>query len=675
MKRKGLALLFALLAFSCAKEQALPEVQPVLTTVRAGFAESEPPTRSRLDFNEGETEARVLWTAGDQFKTLAYSLNDGKLHSARFTTEEDGTTQAEFTANTTLSGRYFASGYPASAYTRAGAHNTEDDSFILITPVPSLQQAVPGGVEEGLIRAAAWSDTFGADLTFHNMLSIIRFRLEGDIVPSVASVSFNACTTVAGEASVYLKDGEPVIDFSHNWTVKEVERSSSITLEGPFTAGMDYCMAMVPVDLPGGFNMIFRDAEGHELYKLSSKPLTLRRSRIMDFGTIRLADSWETEIPEVWPYMVQTEGTKKNVICLVSEGFRQEEMGKFAMMAESATDFLFKTEPYKSYKDWFTVYFLSVASNESGASVTDGGGNIVTERDTYFHARWGGDSYSDMTADTDIVREFIRTRCPEVASGELDYKDVPVALLVNDNRYGGICKIFTNGWNYCIVPYAKDGGASRWSYPDVQAVCPWDDSEGYRETTEEERDELGRSVGDWRNSFLHEFGGHCYARLTDEYWSSAKYTAPEDITGHSYPVPYALNVSGYYDEAPWKEDLLDRLDEWTGRNPDYGRIGIWHGAQKSLYYRWRAEKVSCMIDNRPYFSAWQRILIVRKIMDKAGEFFDMQSFIEKDVTFDPVRPAAGATSSVRRQARSQALLVPEMPMTPSPVIVDGESDK
>ena len=81
-----------------------------------------------------------------------------------------------------------------------------------------------------------------------------------------------------------------------------------------------------------------------------------------------------------------------------------------------------------------------------------------------------------------------------------------------------------------------------------------------------------------------------------------------------------------------------------------------------------------MIDNRPYYSTWQRILIVRRIMTKAGETFDMDDFIAKDVTVDPIRPVVPASASVEERsrillkARSQALLVPEMPMLPPPVI-------
>ena len=657
--------LAALLAVACTREpvRPAPADTPSGHVLRAGFLEAGPDTRSRLEF--AETEARVLWTKGDSFKMVR--MNESNYSSRTYTTEDDGVETAVFSCQSNpLTGSEFTSGYPAAVY-RVGRRG--EMGCYLITPVPSEQQAVPGGIEEGLGRAAAYSTSSSDDLHFYNMLSFIRFRLDGTCVSTLASVTFDAGTNVAGDASVYFEDGNPIIDFSKNWSNPTEARSNSITLSGPFEAGQDYCMALVPAAMPAGFDMLFKDDEGHTIIKHSSKSLTLHRSRITDFGTIHLGDSWEMEHPETIEYVHQTRGSRKNVICILADGFREEELDQFEVLAKNAVDYLFTVEPYKSYKEYFTVYLHRVASNESGAGVTDGSGNIVTAVDNYFGSSWGESSYSDMNADASKVQAYIMSHVPEIISGELTYKDVPVTLLINDNRYGGICHIYRNGWNYAQVPYQYAGRSIKWSFPKYQAVNPQDDSEGYRETTDEERDEMGRHVGDWRNTFLHEFGGHGYARLTDEYWSTTtKYYEPGDIAGHTYQVPYALNISGFYTEVPWQADLLDNLDELTGLNPDYARIGILHGGHQSLYYRWRSEKVSCMIDNRPYFSAWQRILIVRKIMDKAGETFDMQSFIDKDVTADPVRPAPNASAAVRAQARARAALVPEVPMLPPPVI-------
>ena len=665
MSTKGYLFCLALLAaVACSRETVLPDPEPESYTIRAGFAAEDPGTRSRLDFRE--TTAKVLWTAGDAFKMIR--MNESNYSSATYTTQDDGVEQANFTSNKTLDGSEFTSGYPASVY-RVGRRG--ERGCILITPVPSEQQAVPGGLAEGLNRAAAYSTSSDADLKFHNMLSVIRFRVDGACVSTLASVTFDAGTTVAGDASVYFVDGEPVIDFSKNWSNPTVQRSASVTLTGPFTAGQDYCMVLVPVDLPAGFNMEFRNTEGKVLYKHSSKALALARSRIVDFGTIHLGDSWEVESPEVIEYVHQKKGNWKNVLAVLADGFTADELDKFEVLAKSAVDYLFSVEPYKTYKDYFTVYLCRVPSNESGAGITDGNETIITPVDNAFGSRWGEDSYSDMVANAGTVQRYLRTHIPEIISGDLTYQDVPTALLINDERYGGICHIYGSGWSYSQIPYQYAGGSIKWSFPKYQAVNDRDDSEGYRETTDAERDEMGRHVGDWRNTFLHEFGGHGFGRLTDEYWNTS-FKEPGAISGHSYAYPYALNVTGIYEEIPWRADLLDHRDEWIARNPDYGRIGIWHGAQSSLYFRWRSEKTSCMIDNRPYFSTWQRILIVTRILERVGVAFDMEKFLDQDVTFDPVRPSPMASAAERREARSRALMVPEMPMLPPPVLHEEE---
>ena len=673
MNRNRLCLWLSLAAVACSKvgaDSVAPPAPPVYT-IQAGFAAEAPETRSRLDFEE--TQARVLWTGGDAFRM--YRMSSSAYSQTTYTTQDDGVVSATFTTTNRLGeDDSYTSIYPAAVY----SVYRKDDDIQLRIPVPPTQEAVPGGVQEGLNFAAAWSSSQDENLQFRNLMSYVRFRLSGAAVSSLQSVTFDAGTTVAGDAALYFQDGEIRFGYTKTFSSPTYERSTTVTLSGTFVEGQDYCIALVPVNLPSGFSLQFRDVEGHSLFKYSYKALRLSRSRIVDFGTIHLGDSWEPEeeeSPEVLEYVHQQAGRKKNIIALLADGFREEELDLFDRLAKDAVNYLFTVEPFKSYKDYFTVYICRVPSNESGAGVLDDKGKIVTAVDNYFGSRWGEESYGNMTANAGTIQSYLSAKIPEIVSGEVDYQSIPTALIINDNRYGGICHIFPDGWNYCQIPYQYAGGEVRWSFPKYQAVNVQDDSEGARETTDEERDEMGRNFGNWRNTFLHEFGGHAYGRLTDEYWSATtKYTRPGAIAGQSYSVPYALNVSGFYDTVPWQADLLDHLDEWTARNPDYGRIGIWHGGQTSLYYRWRSEKTSCMIDNRPYFSTWQRILIVRKIMEKTGETFDMDDFIAKDVTVDPIRPVVPASASVEERsrillkARSQALLVPEMPLLPPPVI-------
>ena len=69
MKRLSLCLAAALLAAACTKESVQPEVIPApVHVLQAGFMESDPDTRSRLEL--GESVANVLWTAGDSFKMI-----------------------------------------------------------------------------------------------------------------------------------------------------------------------------------------------------------------------------------------------------------------------------------------------------------------------------------------------------------------------------------------------------------------------------------------------------------------------------------------------------------------------------------------------------------------------------------------------------------------------------
>ena len=671
MKRNRLCLWLSLAAVACSKVGADPVAPPAppVYTIQAGFAAEAPETRSRLDFEE--TQARVLWTGGDAFRM--YRMSSSAYSQTTYTTQDDGVVSATFTTTKRLGeDDSYTSIYPAAVY----GVSRKDDDILLRIPVPPTQEAVPGGVQEGLNFSAAWSASQDENLKFRNLMSYVRFRLSGSAVSSLKSVTFDAGKTVAGDAALYFQDGEVHFGYTSNFGTTTYERSNTVTLSGTFVEGQDYCIAMVPASLTGGFTLTFNDGEGRIIQKHSSKALTLKRSRIVDFGTIDLGDAWSSD-DQVIRYFTQTKGRKKNVVAVLADGFRAEELDLFESLAKDAVDYMFSVEPYKTYQEYFTVYLCRVASNESGAGITDESGKILTPVDNYFGSRWPEKSYSNMTANEETVKSYLSSHIPEIVSGELAQKDVPAVLLINDNRYGGVCHVKGTGWSYAQVPYQYAGRSIRWSFPSVQAVNVQDDSQGSRSTTDEEKDEMGRMVGDWRNTFLHEFGGHGYGRLADEYWSSKTvYTAPGPIAGHTYTVKYALNVSGYYGSVPWKADLLDHLDEWTARNPDYGRIGIWHGGHTSLYYRWRSEKTSCMIDNRPYFSAWQRILIVRKIMEKTGETFDMDEFIAKDVTVDPIRPVVSSTASPeeRRQvllrARSQALLVPEMPMLPPPVLED-----
>ena len=131
------------------------------------------------------------------------------------------------------------------------------------------------------------------------------------------------------------------------------------------------------------------------------------------------------------------------------------------------------------------------------------------------------------------------------------------------------------------------------------------------------------------------------------------------MSTHTWPVPFDLNIAVSYSSTTWDHllkanhgalDSGEVRDDLVATDPNYGRIGVFQGAVVSMFNRWRSEKISCMIDNRFYFSTLQRYLIVERIMKLAGVIannnytrLDWSVFFQKDVTTDPVRDVVNSS--------------------------------
>ena len=392
-------------------------------------------------------------------------------------------------------------------------------------------------------------------------------------------------------------------------------------------------------------------------------------------GADGIPEGWEIKeekgkfVFNIMLYKRHTKGKAGIPLVILSDGFLSSELPIFMQRAKECYDFLFTVEPYKTYSDYFDAYIIEVPSEESGCSVTDGKGNIIKYVNSFFETRWGESSYSDMSANDGKVWKVV-SLCP--LDENQSYDQIPVALVVNDTRYGGICYMYSSGKSCCIIPYARSGQTLSWSYPRYEASSDEDGDMVVQETPSSVYTELGRNRGDWRNIFIHEFGGHGFGRLGDEYWSgtpsSITYEAGSTITGHNWPVPMGLNLSADYNSVPWQE-FLDHKDELVSRDAHYGRIGKYQGGEYVMFKVWRSEKISCMIDNRPYYTAWQRYLIVQRIMTLAGEgdSFSFDSWLALDKTDDPIRD--DASTATRSTLSGPEILVP--PLAP-PVLVEDE---
>ena len=679
---KQAAVVAAVFAAACSEQALEISVAPAATgqsSEKTFYASLDVETKTCLSMNDAGTHADVLWNAGDEIYVAGMTYDPLAFSGCRFITQDEGKLTASFSSNEwpqTVIDEVRAF-YPPDLWPHS-ASIIEGGYICHAVSVPPIQQAVAGGLQKGLNMAVAQNKSSNHDeLHFKNVLSLVRFRLSGSGVSKISKIRLSSGADISGDG-LYSFESMSFIDGYYIPNAFQYGgKQTYVELKGPFVAGEDYYIAVIPCTL-AGFDMIFTDTEGNQVLRSSTKTIELQRSRISDFGTINIEDSF-SELPSgVERYMTHTKGSKPVCIAVLGDAFTATEQDKFKTVAYEAVDALFSTEPYKTYKDYFNVYIMPAVSNESGATVTDGNGNIVTPHDTFFGARWGESSYNDMTADFDRISRYVCSRCPEILNGVFTINEVPTLLIVNENRYGGKCFNWGKGRGIGIVPtaYRYSGGKMRWTFPGVIPASDESPDAGTRKITQEELDAIASPVyGNWGNIVIHEFGGHCIGRLLDEYWyNPIKGEGP--IDDHSNQVPSGLNISSSYSDVPWQSVVLDVVSGNSDITVDpvkmgfySSREGIFQGGDLCALGRWRSEFVSCMTDNRKYFSLWQRMLIVDRIMSLSGETFDLQDFYDKDVPYDPSRDpqAAGAPAQIARKAGSETI-VHKVPMLPPPRI-------
>ena len=681
MKRIFVYLIPLLFVSSCAKEiqeTMIPEDPvsektstevPGEIVIKARL--ENPETKTYLQMNESGTYANVLWKAGDKIK-LAFIGTDSRLHTyiSPFTTEDDGTSNASFSCFSDDFGgsgvRYYAF-YPSSAFL---GYSNNNGTIHLGVSLPSVQQAVDGNIANGLNYSFSVADALTDEFVFKNIPSLLKFRLKGKGLNSLSKITFVANTLITGDRVYKVSDEGDLVYLSNYSLYNPIEEPGYVVTlnapEGGFKMNTDYYIAVYP-GTTEGFSIRYYANDGDYAVKYSTKTLELKRSQITDFGTLTIDDYFMDEF--VTHYKKRKTTDKKPVdIVVLSEGFTSGQRAFFDSLATEGVEYLLKTEPYAQFKDYFNVYFIWAASNQAGASVTDGKGNILTQIDNAFESRWGP-GYRDMDANDDLIYDYVSTHCPDIADGTLKISEVPIILLINDSRYGGIAHVTSTGRSFCMVPYMYSGRATNWSFPSTIADVNTPGS-STRATNDDERAEVASPFrGDWRNVLIHEYGGHSFARLTDEYWNSGSSDVEQSvIVSQSWPVPFALNISGFYDTVPWDE-LLDIKDSLISINQKYDRIGKYQGAYYSITNRWRSEMVSCLIDNRPYYSTWQRVLIAKRITELAGDTFNFASYMANDVMFDPVRDQDDSSLNLSKGVNTQGPIT-IMPPTAPPVLID-----
>lgn len=285
---------------------------------------------------------------------------------------------------------------------------------------------------------------------------------------------------------------------------------------------------------------------------------------------------------EVVQYKRATQGPGIDIVIL-GDAFDKNglELGKgFDALVEKAIAAIFAVEPMKSCGDYFNVYAISAESVASEIS--------TKAENTAFGTYFTSSDFTVVTMNTNWEKVFQWVGKAPVK----DIRNSMVVLLANTQRFGGTTLSWDDGRRLSIVP----------------------DFQGAASSTEAQYGFAGL--------VQHEAVGHAFGLFDEEYHTNGL-TAPTSFAADlavKQSKGFSLNISASPDlsKAPWSA---------LAASGAYPSVGVFEGAGNYSYGAYRSEKDCCMVDNRPYFSAWCRYLLWKRIRTLASEDSSIEAFV------------------------------------------------
>ena len=285
------------------------------------------------------------------------------------------------------------------------------------------------------------------------------------------------------------------------------------------------------------------------------------------------------------------EATKGNGVDLVFLGDCYDAAdiaaGNYLADIEEAVEHYFALEPYKTYKDYFNVYAVLGVSDDSGM------GTLNTIKDAKF-----GSTFSEKNLVQPDMNMCFEYACKAPINDNI--AQTLVVLVENTTEYGGVCYMYGDGSAVACCPKSAD------AYPY-----------------------------DFRGIVQHEAGGHGFGKLGDEYIYHNAFISTctcTDGCGHEADL-LAGKANGWYRNLELTGDMNEVGWSHFIFHPKYSNVvDIYEGGYFHIRGVYRSEPTSCMNNNIPYYSAISRQAMVERIMEYAGETFDLEEFIAKDIT-------------------------------------------
>lgn len=314
-----------------------------------------------------------------------------------------------------------------------------------------------------------------------------------------------------------------------------------------------------------------------------------------------------------------TEGNGIDVV-LMGDAFSDRLIadGTYAAKMQAMMDALFTEEPYKSFKDYFNVYYVDVVSKNE----------TFTEETAL--STWYGEG-TTVGGDDDKVFGYARNVLSEERMDE-----ALILVMMNWDYYAGTC------YMYCMKDgdYGRGPSISYFPYSSAKSV--------------------------FTGVVLHEAGGHGFSKLLDEYADrNSRLEVPaetkESIVAME-PYGYGKNIDFTNDpeKVKWKLFMQDN------RYADEG-LGCFEGGLTYGYGVWHPTEQSIMNGNVGGFNAPSRYAIWYRI-HKLAYGPEWNGTYEDFVTYDL---AARTKSTKAAQAARRSYVEKPLPPLAPPVIING----
>jgi hypothetical protein len=286
---------------------------------------------------------------------------------------------------------------------------------------------------------------------------------------------------------------------------------------------------------------------------------------------------------DVFILQTATKGNGVNIV-IIGEGFDasshhqmypsynpNENKTSYRYQIDYSYDAIFRSEPFKAYKEYFNVYAIATLSQETGI------GSSTLSKNNLF-----GTTYSikgGISADYDKIFKYA-CMAPTVNKDNLNQTLVIVST--NSSELSGGTIMWKDGCaiSFCSTYYA----------------------------------------------LLHEAVGHGFGKLADEHVMYSK-TIDED----SKQTISDLKNIGWFENLSMTGKIKDTPWYHLTQNSKYADYtDVYEGG---YFYRrgiYRSENKSVMSSNAPYFNTASRESIVKRIMEYAGEEYSYEEFLKKD---------------------------------------------